>query len=202
MECHSDKSCIVFPILNLPAFTCHLNLFFYLFSSHFYSVQLIKESAPTTPKSSKSSSSSLATTPKKQQQQHEQDNKFNFTNDRNNNPNKWSPPSAPVTTSKQQDVSPPQTNGGGHYNANNNRFELEPEADDFIQQMTQDEVKADPPSSTLDYEDSPVPVESQKVNLEEGLGRAKYTFKAETESELSFKKVRIGPDNTLIYLYS
>lgn len=148
---------------------------------------MIQDTAPTTPKSAKSSSSSLATTPKKQQQQE----KFNFTNnnDRNNNDsNKWSPPSAPAT-SKQQ--SPPQTNGVGHYDASNNRFELEPEAENFIQQMVEQEVEAGPPSPAHEqqHEEPSVPVESQKYNLEEGLGKAKYTFRAESETELSFKKV-------------
>ncbi|XP_066932495.1 sorbin and SH3 domain-containing protein 1 homolog isoform X2 [Clytia hemisphaerica] len=86
--------------------------------------------------------------------------------DRNNN--KKSPP-------QHKEASPPTTNG---YH-DDRPVEEEP----IIAQQREEIVESAP-----DLSEEQALAEPQQFNLEEGLGKARYTFRAETESELSFRK--------------
>ena len=140
-----------------------------------------KISAPTTPKAvTPTTPKSNTTTPRKQQQESPTNFSFNDS-DRNNNAgvtnNKWSPPAV-----KQQHERTPSPKTNGYHDHHQPEYQLE---EPIIHQTVEDTVEAGPPSPTPEIVE-----ESEKFNLEEGLGKAKYTFRAESDTELSFRKVK------------
>jgi len=128
-------------------------------------VELIENTPPTSPKQKKQ------TTPKVTPTKHEQQQRTPPKEDRNNNPSKWSPPK----------MEEPKTNGYHH----------QPAFEEPLIQLTQHNVVHAEPEPEPEPEpvraESPV-ADTKEYNLQEGLGKARYTFKAETDSELSFRK--------------